>query len=70
MLGRGLSIPLNPFSIDAGDENTLGVKDNNHPTTDVHFRLFNPDSGHISAVCMRNNKEISPQLISLSDLIL
>jgi len=71
MLGKGLSMPLDSFSIDAGDENTIGVKDNNRPTNDVHFRLFNPDSSHISAVCMRNNnKEISPYLISLSDLIL
>jgi 4'-phosphopantetheinyl transferase len=71
MLGKGLSIPLDSFSIDTRDDNTIGAKDNNRPTTDVHFRLFSPDSDHISAVCMRNfSKEISPYLIHSSDLIL
>jgi len=70
MIGQGLSIPLDSFSINISDKNTISVKDNNRPSAGIDFRLFNPDSHHISAVCLRNdNKEILPYLIPSSELI-
>jgi len=64
MLGQGLSIPLDSFSINMRDQISINVKDINRQTTDINFKLFYPDSEHIMSVCLRNyNKEISPVLI-------
>jgi 4'-phosphopantetheinyl transferase len=70
MLGQGLSIPLHSFSINAGDENNITVQENSHPAEGVHFRLFTPDAGHASAVCLRGyDKEVLPRIISLDQLL-
>jgi hypothetical protein len=62
-----MSIPLDSFSIDFEGNKTIIVNDNNHPATDVHFKLLYPDSDHITAVCLRNySKEISASLIPLN----
>ncbi len=69
MLGKGLTKPLDSFSIDAFSDNNLNVKENNQKISDVHFRLFRLDLEHIMAVCMRNyNKEIVPFRINIDDL--
>lgn len=71
MKGKGLSIPLESFSIDIGDENKIDVKDRNCKTDDIYFKMFRPDADHIAAVCLRNyNKDILPRLVSLSELLL
>jgi 4'-phosphopantetheinyl transferase len=57
MIGRGLSIPLDSFSIDSRNRNSIIVKDYNRQTTDINFRLFNPDPEHILALCLPNYKK-------------
>jgi 4'-phosphopantetheinyl transferase len=70
MIGQGLSLPLDSFSIDIEDENKIIVTDNNRQSTDVQLKLFYPDAEHIAAICLRNfYKEISPELVSLNDFL-
>jgi 4'-phosphopantetheinyl transferase len=65
MLGQGLSVSLDSFSIDMRDKNAIHVRDNNRQTADVHFKLFRPDSEHMMAVCLRNYyKDISSWPVS------
>ncbi len=52
MIGKGLSIPLDSFTINMRDETIISVVENNCIASDVSFQLFNPDSYHIMAVCL------------------
>lgn len=70
MIGQGLSLALDSFSIDIEDENKIIVTDNNRQLTDVQLKLFSPDAEHIAAVCLRNYyKEIFPEFVNLNDLL-
>ena len=69
MIGQGLLIPLDSFSIDIRNKNSIIVKDKNRPAADIHFQLFSPDSEHIMAVCLRNYfNEIKPFSVPFSSL--
>jgi 4'-phosphopantetheinyl transferase len=70
MIGQGLSLPLDSFSIDITDKNKITVDDSNRQSTDVQLKLFSPDAEHIAAVCLRNyDKKISPEFVNLNDLL-
>ena len=70
MLGQGLSIALDSFSISMKDKNNIEITDKNRATNNVCFKSFYPDSNHILSVCISSFcKEIYPQLTSLNELV-
>lgn len=68
MMGKGLSMPLDSFSISI-EENKITVKDNNNILVDANFHLYSPDANHILAVCLNKQQNITcPQIITLAEL--
>lgn len=68
MLGLGLSIPLDSFSINILNKDNIGILDKNRPTDRISFTLSKLDQHHIMAVCLSNfSNDVSLSSVSLSD---
>jgi 4'-phosphopantetheinyl transferase len=69
MIGQGLSMPLDSFSFDTSNINSIRIITENLDTSDVYSQLFYPDTGHVMAVCLKDhNKKILPYRISIDEL--
>jgi 4'-phosphopantetheinyl transferase len=61
MLGKGLSINPDSFSINLYDNKTIDINDKENNTKLISLELYYPDPVHVMAVCIRNcNKQLSP----------
>jgi 4'-phosphopantetheinyl transferase len=70
MLGKGLSVPLDSFSIDISKEDSIIILDESQKYGNVIFKLFHLDSQHIMSICLNNfTGQIHPLVITYNHVI-
>ncbi len=65
ILGKGLSHPLNAFSIEFVNDNEIVIKENGHPIEDILFKQYDIDARYKMGVCT-TKRAFPNQVVMLS----
>ena len=70
MEGQGLSIPLDSFSIQISEKNSIGVKIRGEESKSHYFRSYYPDQTHILSACsLQELKDVGLQFIGTNEIM-
>ncbi len=69
-IGKGLSYPLNSFSMNISGENNIRIDSNNKTIENIYFKQYEIDKGYKMAVCsLKRNMPENPVLYVYNDIL-